>query len=175
MQILLNLGRSKNTPPALDRCLPRGVPRWGTPQPGLTGGTWGRIPPGRDRYSPAKSEGGYPRWGPPRPGLPGWYPRWGTTLAGMGYPRGQVWQGGTPQQGWGTPLARSDRGGVPEVGYLPPPPAGVPPPVQDNRWSTWYAAVGMPLAFTQEDFLVLQNVHAFRSYMTMSRKPKCTA
>ena len=27
-------------------------------------------------------------------------------------------------------------------------------PPQDNRWSTWYAAVGMPLAFTQEDFLV---------------------
>ena len=32
---------------------------------------------------------------------------------------------------------------------------GTPSPHWDNRRSTWYAAVGMPLAFTQEDFLVV--------------------
>ena len=39
----------------------------------------------------------------------------------------------------------------------PPPQPGMgypPPPGYDNRWSTCYAAAGMPLMFTQEDFLV---------------------
>ena len=107
------------------------------------------------------------------------WPRGGGGRSGL--PPGQVWWGrvpqpglmegtpevGYPQQGWGTPqpgvawgyLARSN-GVVPEVGYPlsrngVPPVRGYPPsPLQDNRWSTWYAAVGTPLAFTQEDFLV---------------------
>ena len=54
--------------------------------------------------------------------------------------------------------------GVPHLRYPPPGPGlvGVPQlggaggwyPTSDNRWSTWYAEVGMPLASTQEDFLV---------------------
>ena len=95
---------------------------------------------------------------------------------GGGYP-GQV------QMGGGCTPARSDGGGgqrgtlgrsrqgVPQpgpagVGYPtlgPPPPSdlarGVPLrgggyPTSGKRWISWYAAVGMPLAFTQEDFLV---------------------
>ena len=94
----------------------------------------------------------------------------GATLArsgwwGGGYP-GQVWMvgrgvpqpgldgggtQGTPMTGWGTRLARSGWwGGYP--GY-PPTMTGwsTPPP---SIASTCYAAGGMPLAFTQEDFLV---------------------
>ena len=47
--------------------------------------------------------------------------------------------------GWGTPLARSEWGGP------------LPPPLlrgQNSRATTCYAACSMPLAFTQEDFLV---------------------
>ena len=33
-------------------------------------------------------------------------------------------------------------------------------PSEDNRMSTHYTAGGMPLAFTQEDFLVLRFFHA---------------
>ena len=88
--------------------------------------------------------GGYPGY-PPQPGLDG-VP-----------PPNQVWMvGGT----WGTPSPGLDGGGgVPGV----PPPTrsgwGTPPP--DQVWirqnsiaSTCYAAGGVPLAFTQEDFLV---------------------
>ena len=78
--------------------------------------------------------------------------------------------GGIPQPGpgRGVPLPGPAGWGVPQQGVphledpLPPPPPsdlsrGVP------RWqggypissSTWYATVGMPLAFTQEDFLVI--------------------
>ena len=73
-----------------------------------------------------------------------------------GYPS----EGGTPtwpgrggRSRWGYPPAQVQMGGYPLAG-VPPPRQGVPP-VQDNRWSTWYTAVGMPLAFTQEDFLVI--------------------
>ena len=66
------------------------------------------------------------RWGtPPRPRT-GYPPR-----PEMGYPP-------PARSGWGT----SPR---PEVGYPPPP----------SIASTFYAAGGMPLAFTQEDFLVV--------------------
>ena len=65
--------------------------------------------------------------GVPQPGLDGG--------GDPGYPLGQVWMmGGTPHPtmtGWGTPL---------------PPPTSI--------GSTCYAVGGMPLAFTQEDFLV---------------------
>ena len=73
----------------------------------------------------------------------------GGTPAG-GYPSVQFWMGYP---------SRLDLTGVPSSrGYPLPrqgaPHQGVPLPVQDNKWSTWYTAVGMPLAFTQEDFLV---------------------
>ena len=70
----------------------------------------------------------------------------------------------TPHLGGGVPhLARGgtpakSRWGVPQLGPMGGPRgtslAGGTPPVQDSIWSTWYAAVDMPLAFTQEDFLV---------------------
>ena len=68
-------------------------------------------------------------WGVPHLGYPPIRPGWGVSQ----------W-GGTPP--W-VPLSDL-AGGYPKGGY----------PTLDNRWSTWYAAVGMPLAFTQEDFHV---------------------
>ena len=38
---------------------------------------------------------------------------------------------------------------------VPWPGMGFPQPGQDNRWNAQYAASGMPLAFTQEDFLLV--------------------
>ena len=82
--------------------------------------------------------GGVPKVGyPPRLGLTG-----GGVYLRRGTPLGQVWWG-VPEDGY--PTSRD--------GITPP------PPLQDNRWSTWYAALSMPLAFTQEDFLVLTILH----------------
>ena len=109
----------------------RGRVPWPGPYKGGGGEPWAGLTGGGG--TPARSNGG------------GRYP----SQVHMGYPR---W--GTPWQGWGTPPARTGWG-IPDMGYtpngVPPPP---PPPVQDRKWSTWYAAVGMPLVFTQEDFLV---------------------
>ena len=98
--------------------------------------------------------GGYPS----QVSMMGGYP--GTPYPGMGYP---------PDMGWGTPRSWD---GVPTglgMGYPPGPGMGYPPRhgmgyPPDLRWgnpprqisivSTCYAAGGMPLAFTQEDFLV---------------------
>ena len=125
----------------------RQVQTGGVPQPGLMevpcsglmgGVTWGGVP-----LTWSGPIGGYPsqvRWGVPKVGYP---------LAGMGYP--------PSRPGWVPPLDRqgiTSRGTPQAAGTPPPPTAGGIPPLQDNRWSTWYAAVGMPLAFTQEDFLV---------------------
>ena len=89
---------------------------------------------------------GYPNVGVPWPGgtppevphlgyplsdLAGGYLNWRGTLMG-GYPTSA------------TPPVRLGWVGYPDGGY----------PTSDNRWSTWYAAVGMPLAFTKEDFLI---------------------
>ena len=88
------------------------------------------------------------------------------------YTPDQVWMvvGGTPDQVWmigGTPQVWMVGGGTPDQvwmvgGYpgIPPDQAwmiGVPPPPirQSSIASTCYAAGGVPLAFTQEDFLVL--------------------
>ena len=68
-------------------------------------------------------------------------------LDGGGYP-GQVWMVGVPQPGL-------DGGGYP--GYPPPPIR------QSSIVSTCYAAGGMPLAFTQEDFLVVFSPATFES------------
>ena len=92
---------------------------------------WGKV---MFSVCPYLAGGGVPRPGQARgvsqPGPDGGYPSQGvhkvgyTSPAVMGYP---------PQPG--------PQGGVP------------PPPVQDNRWGTWYAAVGMPLEFTQDFFV----------------------
>ena len=110
-------------------------------------GTW--VPPGQvwmwgdTRVPPYQQDWmGYP----PPPGLDGYVPP--TTRTGwVRTPHHQDWMG--------YPLARSGW-----WGYVPPPPGldGVPPhtpPIrQSSIASTCYAAGGMPLAFTQEDFLV---------------------
>ena len=123
-------------------CLSRGgTPvrsKWGAgggvPQSGPDGGgvpamsRWGGVPwPGPD--------GG----GVPWPGLDGGYP--GQVQTG-GYP-GQVQVWGYPSQ---VQMGEVHRPG-PDGGYMgypqPGQDRGVPPPspVQDSRWSTWYAAV----------------------------------
>ena len=108
--------------------------------------------------TPARS-----RWGVPLPGLTGEYPH--QVQAGgvpkVGHPH-QTWPGSTPSGGYPTSGPLIGPGwGVPHLGYPSPigPGWGVPLlgggyPTSGNRWSTWYAAVSMPLAFTQEDFLV---------------------
>ena len=80
-------------------------------------------------------------WGYPSPRWGGGNPRWGTPWPGMGYP-------------WGRDLR--------PVSGVPPGQDGVPP--WDSKWSTCYAAGGMPLAFTQENCLVSQFKHILSSH-----------
>ena len=103
------------------------------------------------------------------------------TPPGQVQTRGVPWPGptggGVPQPGpmGGTPSQvqwRYTQGGVPPSRNGVPPWQGVPstgrgyPPPRyrttDDRWSTWYAAVGMPLAFMQDDFLVVIGVRCNR-------------
>ena len=102
----------------------------GGTQPGLDGG--GRYPGQvwmEGVHQPGLDGGGYLGY-PPQPGLDG-----------GGY-SSQVWMVGGIQ---GTPWPGLDGG---QLGY--------PPPIrQSSIASTCYPAGGMPLAFTQEDFLVL--------------------
>ena len=93
-------------------------------------------------------------------------------VVGGGYPitgleggtSSQVWTGGTPSQVWmgEYPIPGLDGGGYPRVPGLdrvPPTQDWMgypPPPIRQSRIErTCYAAGGMPLAFTQEDFLVV--------------------
>ena len=140
----------------------------GYPIPGLGGG----VPHLRSGWGGTPSHflvGGYPisglgrgvphlrsGWGYPIPGLGGGYPISGldcggypiSGLDGEGGTSSQVW-GGIPSQVWvgGYPISGLDGWGVPGV---PPPPSMR----QSSKASTCYAAGGVPLAFTQEDFLV---------------------
>ena len=117
----------------------------GYPIPGVGGG-YPILGLGRG-YPVSGLGGGYPI-----PGLKGWgYP---------GYPPGQVWmEGGTPSQVWGVLWVPSSQ--VWMVGGYPGYPLvrsgwGTPPPIrQSSIASTCYTAGGMPVAFTQEDFLVV--------------------
>ena len=99
--------------------------------------------------------------------------------SGWGVPPTQNWMGYPPLglngvlpiQDWmGYPLSRTGLGtsSCPELdmGTFLPPCQGLdgeppPPPVrrQSSKASICYAAGGMPLAFTQDDFLVYRNVH----------------
>ena len=102
--------------------------------------------------------GGYPIWL-----MGGGYPI--QVQVGGGYPI-QVQVGGAPA--WGTPWQGMPTQGTPPQGGHPPrvpphpglgggPTQGTPPPPPSRSSSiacSCYAAVGMPLAFTQEDFLV---------------------
>ena len=93
--------------------------------------------------------------GVPIPGLDGGYP---------GVPPSKDWKGYPPTRtGWGTPLVLG--WGTPHPvldGVLPPP----PPIRQSGKASTYYATGGMPLAFTQEDFLVKNKFFPFISLLT---------
>ena len=88
--------------------------------------------------------GGYPTWSG-RMGYLSQVQLGVPDLAG-GTPPGQV--GGTqPGPAGGSTPARSSRGCTPPgQGVTPARSRWAVPPVQDNRCSTWYGAVGMPLA-----------------------------
>ena len=120
--------------------------QWGVPKPGPGGGGYPSQLQLVGGYLSQVQAGGYPSQV-----QTGGYPsqvQVGGTL--MGYPtsgtlpvrpsRGVPWWG-VPHLRYPPPsdLARSE-GGIPQQGGTPPS-------------STWYATVGMPLAFTQEDFL----------------------
>ena len=104
--------------------------------------------------------GGYPGGG----GTQVRYPSGGTLGDPMGgyqvrYPQGGTLAGGVPcqVQPWGSTLPGPAGGGGSTWlgGGTLPGPAGVGEyPGQDNIGSTCYTAGDMPLAFTQEDFLV---------------------
>ena len=108
----------------------KGYPTSGNPLSDLAGG--------------ATPAWGYPTSGIPPPIRPGQgYPCWGPRV-----PPCQTWTGGTPAGGVTPPRIPPIR---PGWGY----PCQGGYPTSGNRWSTWYTAVGMPLVFTQEDFLFL--------------------
>ena len=112
----------------------------GVPQSGLGGGTTSQVWAGG---TPSQCWlGGYPI-----PGLG----------RGEGVPHPRSGQGGTrvlPQTWNGVPPWTWDWVPPrPGMGYSPNLGRGIPPPTWDIA-STCYAAGGMPLAFTQEDFLV---------------------
>ena len=128
--------------------------------------------------------------------------RWGgggypvqVLMVGEGVPPGQVlmvppaiktWLGYSPTLGWGTPSTIKTWLGYPppDLGWGTPPTIktwlGYPPPPthpldSSSIASTCYAAGGMPLAFTQEDFLVLfeysenfGHLHTGSSFLTIS-------
>ena len=120
-----------------------GVPhyssRWGdTPSQVQTGGypilLTGGVPHPRSQWVPPSAEWGTPLSQPWIGGTPisrmGYLPYpWVPPVRRMGYPPDLRWGVPPSKTGWGTPL-----------------------PV--SKTSTCYAAGGVPLAFTQEDFLV---------------------
>ena len=132
------------------RCLSVNISGGGTPSQVWVGGTPSQVWLVGGTHLRSR---GYPR-NPPKPEM-GYPPDmgWGTPGPGTGTP--QTWDGvpptpprhgtGSPQT-WGTPW---------DMGWGTPPDLrwGIPPK-QISIASTCYTAGGMPLAFTQEDFLV---------------------
>ena len=150
------------------------TPRWGYPaRSSQEGGYPSQVQVGG--YPSQVQVGGYPsqvQVGVPQPGPgrgypDGGYPNGGTSMgvSHLGYPMSYL-AGGYPSGGYpnqGGPHLRyppSDlAGGYPDRGTPPQVPpqsdlAGGYPTGGTPLSSTWYTAVGMPLAFTQEDFLV---------------------
>ena len=146
----------------------------GVPQPGPGGGYPSQVQVGYPcqvqagvtlpQVPPSDLARGVPHLGYPHQswlGVPqqgGTLPRVTPIRPGWGYPDRGVPTLGTPHQTWGYPNQ-----GVPHLRYPPsdlargvPRQGGGTPPS-----STWYAAVGMPLAFTQEDFLVYLELSKF--------------
>ena len=129
----------------------------GVPWPGLDGGG---VPwPGLDG-------GGYPSqvlmvggtWGTPNLG-------WGTTHHQdlVRVPPTTLGWSTPPDLGWGTPHYQDLSGVPPILGW------GTPPFTrQSSIVSTYYAAGGMALAFTQEDFLVFRSIGIYSSFSSPS-------
>ena len=138
--------------------------------------------PGVGGTQPGLHDGGYPIWGStlarsswwgylvlPWLGLDGGgypgYPHPGMAYPwpGMGYPPPSrpgwgtppPWNWATPRPGMGYPQHYQDLAGVPPWMEYPPHLGWGTPPRQSSIASTCYAAGGMPLAFTQEDLLVI--------------------
>ena len=133
-----------NPIPGPDGGYPIPGPDRGYPIPGLDGE---RVPHSADGGypHPKSGQGGYPGVPP----IQDWmgYP----CLRLDGYPSPiQDWMG-YPQTGWDTALSKT--------GWGTPSPSktgwGTPPPI--SKASSCYSAGGVPLAFTQEDFLVIDN------------------
>ena len=110
--------------------------------------------------------GGVPWPGPDGGGYPGQVQMRIPSQVQMGYPS-QVQLGGYPSQvqRWCTPHPKMGTP-CPEIGYPHRPDMGYPHPEMEYPLSrdgmgTWYAEGGVPLAFTQENFLVsiLKVVH----------------
>ena len=103
--------------------------------------------------SQVQAGGGGPLEPGPGRGVP--QPGPGRGVPHLGYPLPhQTWPG-VPQLG-GYPTSGTPQSDLASEGGYPSAGGGTPPS------STWYAAVSMPLAFTQEDFLVLFN----RTFLT---------
>ena len=112
----------------------------------MVGGLPGVHPPWQGALPGVPLAGGpHLRYPPSR----GTHPKY-TPLAGGPHPEYPLPPAGGPA--WGTPQQ-----GRPCLGYPPaggPHPGYPPSPIRSSIACTCYAAVGMPLAFTQEDFLV---------------------
>ena len=132
----------------------------GTPHPILGWGTspltWDGVPPYPGMgYPPGPADGV-----PPIPTL-GWgtplWPEMGYPHPGIGYTPGPG-MGYPPDLGWGTPRTWDGVPPAPQTWDGVPPQTwdglALPPTRQISIASTCYMAGGMPLAFTQEDFLV---------------------
>ena len=127
----------------------------GYPFPGLDGG--GGFPLPRSGFG-----GGYPV-----PGLDSGVP---SSQVWTGVPHCQIWMGVPTTSGLdgSTPTVQTWEEGTPypDLGRGTPHPGQVPgwgggTPYQNSIAYTCYAAGGMPLAFTQEDFLVLKSSSLF--------------
>ena len=136
--------------------------------------------------------GGTPSQGVTQPGLDdGGYPEY---LPGLGLDCGGTWLTpptsrpgrGTPHPEMGyPPPSRHDQGtplhpgirypptcnGISHPPPPPPPPSrhdrDTPPSRQSSIASTCYAAGGMPLAFTQEDFLIIIKINVSFRHITV--------
>ena len=134
----------------------------GVPHPDLAGGYPPPSRPGMG-YLPPDLGQGTPHPTPTWDGVPP--PRWGVNW------QTPPWLDGVPpptMTGWGTP--HHDWMGTPSPWLDGVPPQhhhdwmGYPPPIrQSSIASTCYVAGGMPLAFTQEDFLVQNYFDIFLS------------
>ena len=149
----------------------------------IRGPGWGGVPHPRSRWGDTHprsgrypiSGGGYPIPVGRVPGEPptrsGWWGYPGTPQTRSGWWGGHTWGTPSTRSGWGTPQPGLDGGGILGVPSPPGPgldgDGGTPDQVwirQSSIASTCYAVGGVPLAFTQEDFLVLKKIFTFHTW-----------